>query len=120
MTERRNFQRVPFATEAEINCNEKKFNGDLLDISLQGALIHGHGTIPLEKGNICELLIHLVDSEITMQFDVDLVHREENKLGFKFIGKDTETMIHLRRLLELNIGSSEAIDKEISVWLKDI
>ena len=120
MTERRNFQRVPFATEAEINCNEKKFNGDLLDISLQGALIHGHGTIPLEKGNICELLIHLVDSEITMHFDVDLVHREENKFGFKFIGKDTETMIHLRRLLELNIGSSEAIDKEISFWLKNI
>jgi len=120
MIEKRKFQRVPFATEAEINCKEEKFSGELLDISLQGALIHGHGTIPLEKGNICELLIHLVDSEITMQFDVDLVHREENKFGFKFIGKDTETMIHLRRLLELNIGSSEAIDKEISFWLKDI
>ena len=120
MTERRNFQRVPFATEAEINCNEKKFNGDLLNISLKGALINVYGPLPLEKDNICELLIHLVDSEITMQFDVDLVHREENKFGFKFIGKDTETMIHLRRLLEFNIGSSEAIDKEISFWLKDI
>ena len=120
MAERRKFQRVPFATEAEINCNEKEFDGDLLYISLQGALIHGHGTIPLKKGDICELAIHLVDSKITMQFDVDLVHREENKFGFKFIGEDTETMIHLRRLLELNIGSSEAINKEISFWLKDI
>ena len=120
MAERRNFQRVPFATEAEINCKEKKFLGELLDISLQGALVQGKDVIPLEKGNICELSIHLVDSEITLQFDVDLVHREENKFGFKFIGKDTETMIHLRRLLELNIGSSEAIDKEISFWLKNI
>ena len=120
MTERRKFQRVPFATEAEINCNNNKYSGKLLDISLQGALIHGKGNIPLEKGNICALSIHLLDSEITLQFDVDIVHREENKFGFRFIGEDTETMIHLRRLLELNIGSSETIDKEISFWLKDI
>ena len=120
MIERRHFQRVPFATEAEINCNNKKYHGELLDISLQGALILEKGTIPLEKGNICALSIHLLDSEITLQFDVNLVHREENKLGFRFISEDTETMIHLRRLLELNIGSSDAIDKEISLWLKDI
>jgi c-di-GMP-binding flagellar brake protein YcgR len=120
MIEKRKFQRVPFATEVEINCKEEKFSGELLDISLQGALILGKETIPLKEGDICELLFHLADSEITMQFDADLVHRQENKFGFKFIGKDTETMIHLRRLLELNIGSSEAIDKEISSWLKDI
>ncbi len=118
MDERRNFQRVPFATEAEINCNEKKYHGELLDISLQGALINYQGTIPLEEGSLCILSIHLLDSEITMQFDVNLVHREGNKFGFKFIGEDTETMAHLRRLLELNIGSSEVIDKEISFWLK--
>ena len=97
----------------------KKYYGDLLDISLQGALIHGKGDILLEEGNVCELSIHLLDSEITMQFDVDLVHRKENKFGFRFISEDTETMTHLRRLLELNVGSSEAIDKEISFWLKD-
>jgi c-di-GMP-binding flagellar brake protein YcgR len=120
MVERRNFQRVPFATEAEINCEEKKFHGELLDISLQGALIQGKGTIPFETGSICELSIHLLDSEITMQFDVNLVHRENNRLGFKFIGEDTETMTHLKRLLELNIGSPEILDKEISFWLKNI
>lgn len=120
MVERRNFQRVPFATEAEINCEEKKIHGELLDISLQGALIEGKGNIPFETGNICELSVLLVDSEITLQFDVDLVHREDNRLGFKFIGEDTETMTHLKRLLELNIGSSEIIDKEISFWLKNI
>ena len=65
MVERRNFQRVPFATEAEINCNEKKYYGELLDISLQGALIQGKGTIPFEKGDICELSIHLSGTSAT-------------------------------------------------------
>ena len=120
MYERRNFQRVPFATQAEINCNGKKYHGELLDISLQGALIQGKETIPLKKGNIYELVIHISDSDITMQFDVNLVHLKKNRFGFRFIGEDTETMTHLRRLLELNLGSSGAIDKEISLLLKDI
>ena len=119
MVERRNFHRVPFATKVEINCNEKKFHGELLDISLQGALINGKGALPLEKNDLCELSINLLDSEVTMHFDVLLVHREQNRLGFKFIGEDIESMIHLRRLLELNIGSSETVDKEVSIWLKN-
>ena len=110
----------PLQLKLKLIAIQKNITGNLLDISLQGALIHGKGTIPLEKGNICALSIRLLDSEITLQFDVNLVHLEENKFGFRFIGEDTETMIHLRRLLELNIGSSEAIDKEISFWLKDI
>ena len=120
MVERRNFQRVPFATEAEIYCKDKKYHGELLDISLLGALVEGKENIPFETGNICELIIHLIGSEIALHFDVDLVHRRGNRLGLRFIGKDTETMTHLKRLLELNIGSSEIIDKEISFWLKKI
>ena len=120
MSERRNFQRVPFATEVEIYCNEKIYTGELLDISLQGALIRGEKNIPIEDDKNCELLIKLVGSEIIMKFDVTLIHRDKDRFGFRFIGEDTETMTHLRRLLELNIGSSEAIDREISFWLKDI
>jgi len=119
MDERRNFQRVPFATQAEINCNGKKYHGELLDISLQGALVLGKGIIPLEEGSCCELSIHLLDSEITLQFEANLLHRRDNKFGFKFISEDTETATHLRRLLELNIGSSETIDREVAFWLKD-
>ena len=119
MDERRKFHRVPFATKAEIKYAKNKYKGELIDISLQGALVQGKGDIPLEEGVSCELSIHLLDSEITMQFDADLVHRQENKFGFKFTSEDTETMTHLRRLLELNIGSSEVIDNEISFWLKD-
>ncbi|MFC1837260.1 PilZ domain-containing protein [Thermodesulfobacteriota bacterium] len=118
MDDRRKFHRVPFATEAEINFAKATHKVDLLDISLQGALVQGKGAIPLKKGDPCQLSIHLLDSEITMQFDVSLVHRQGNNLGFRFTSEDTETMTHLRRLLELNIGSSDVLDREISFWLK--
>jgi len=119
MDERRNFQRVPFETRAEINYNGKTYHGELLDISLQGALVLCKSPTPLKKGNRCELLIHLLDSEVALQFEADIIHRRDNNFGFKFISEDTETATHLRRLLELNIGSSEAIDREVAIWLRE-
>ncbi|MDX1776571.1 MAG: PilZ domain-containing protein [Desulfobulbales bacterium] len=117
MKERRKFQRVTFATNANITSKGTKYNGELLDISLQGALVHAPGSIPLEEGTRCELSIHLDGSDITMHFLADIIHRRGNKFGFKFISEDTDTATHLRRLLELNIGSSEAIDREIASLL---
>jgi len=119
MDERRNFQRVAFATHAEIKCNGKKYTGELLDISLKGALVLGKGDIPLGQGSRCQLSIHLLDSEVTLLFEADIVHCRDNRFGFKFISEDTETATHLRRLLELNIGSSDVIDREVAFWLKD-
>ena len=119
MGERRNFQRIPFATAAEINYNGKIYHCELLDISLQGALLLGKGPILLLEGDRCNLSIHLLDTEITLQFEADIMHLHKNRVGFKFISEDAETATHLRRLLELNIGSSEAIDREVSLLLKD-
>ena len=118
MAERRIFHRIPFTTDAEIHCNKKKYKGELLDISLKGALIQGIGHIPLKMGTRCDLTIHLLETEIVLNFEAELVHTEKNRLGFKFVSEDTETAMHLRRLLELNIGSSDEIEKEIAFWLK--
>ena len=95
MTEKRNFKRVPIATDAEILCNNKKYSGELLDISLNGALLQGKGHIQLEMGNRCDLTIHLLETEIVLNFEADLVHIEENKLGFKFISEDAWLFLHL-------------------------
>ena len=118
MKERRNYQRIPFATKAEINSNSNKFHGKLINISLQGALVHGIEEISLKKGTRCELLIHLLDSDITLRFEADIIYSQKNKFGFKFRSEDVETVRHLRRLLELNIGSSEEMEREIETWIK--
>ena len=82
-------------------------------------MVHGRNTIPLAEKNRCELIIHLMNSEITLLFEAEVIHCDQKRIGFKFIGEDTETATHLRRLLELNIGSSEELDKELAYWLKD-
>ena len=81
-------------------------------------MVLGKEEIPLAKGNRCELIIHLLDSEVTLQFETDIIYCQNNRFGFKFISEDIETATHLRRLLELNIGSSEEIDREVASWLE--
>ena len=118
MNERRNFQRVPFAISTEINCAGNQYSGELSDISLQGATVLIDENIPLTEGNRCRLTIALLGSEVTLRFDTDIIQRQGKRIGFRFVSKDIETASHLRRLLELNIGSSEVIEKEIAQWLK--
>ena len=118
MDERRNFQRVSFAARTEIICAGKKYHCELTNISLRGALVLADRTLPLEEGSRCKLAIHLLDSEIILRFETDIIHRRDNRCGFKFISEDLETAIHLKRLLELNIGSSTAMEKEVARWLK--
>ena len=117
MSERRNFQRIPFATKAEIYSNSNKFHGELINIFLPGALVHGREEIPLTEGTGCKLLIHLLDSDIFLQFETDIIYSPKNKFGFKFISEDIETARHLRRFLKLNIGSAKEIDREVETWI---
>jgi hypothetical protein len=75
--------------------------------------------IPLVKGNRCELIIHLLRSEITSQTETDIIYCPKNRLDSKLINENLETASHLRRLMELNIGSSEIIHREVASWLKE-
>ncbi len=42
------------------------------------------------------------------------MHEEDNQYGFRFDSIEADGMIHLRRLLELNISSEDEIEKELS------
>lgn len=119
MGEKRYFKRVKFETDLKIDFAGKTFEGELLDISFKGALLHTEVGIPMKKGEICRLNIHLPSSGIKMNFEAQLIHIDNNHLGFKFSSEDVDTMAHHKRLLELNLGSAEDLDREIASWLKN-
>ena len=56
---------------------------------------------------------------ISLGFQAELIHCEENRYGFKFISENLETLTHLRKLIELNTGDAEATRSELSAWLCD-
>ncbi len=117
MTEQRHFQRIGFRTEASITTREASFSCSLVDLALQGALFKSQAAIPLEVGQKADLNISLPDSDINLNFTAELIHKRGDFCGFLFLTEDVETLVHLRRLLELNIGDAEVTDKEFAHWL---
>lgn len=119
MDEKRYFSRINFTANSLVEFNDKVYEGELLDISLKGALLRFHDTVPLKTHDRCEIRINLHASDITLVFDAALTHIHQKNMGFKFLGEDVDTMTHLRNLLSHNVGDYDKITKELNFWLKE-
>lgn len=118
MNEQRIYRRIPFHTVAELNISGAPHQCELVDLALQGALFKTEQDLPLEIGNQCQMTIVLPSSDLTMEFTGELIHHRGQFYGFIFVSEDVVTMGHLRRLLELNFGNGDEVDREFFHWLK--
>ncbi|RLB73285.1 MAG: hypothetical protein DRH07_02130 [Deltaproteobacteria bacterium] len=118
MTEQRSDRRINFLTEADISIDSTIYRCDLVDLALQGALFRSKQELTLFLGSQVPLSIHSFDSSIRMEFIGELIHQRGNFYGFMFTSEKTESMAHLRRLLELNFGDAEQIKGDFSQWMK--
>jgi len=59
------------------------------------------------------LEINLGNSDIVLTIKALLVHIKKNSFGFKFQSIDLDSLAHLRRLMEINLGDTELIDQEL-------
>jgi hypothetical protein len=116
--EERRFRRVPFEADVQVVIDGQAKNCRLLDIALKGALVESTVPLDLADGASVPLSISLSGSSISLDFEAQLVHREETRYGFKFMIENLETLTHLRTLLELNTGDPEGIRSELLAWLK--
>jgi hypothetical protein len=116
--EERRFRRIPFEAEVQLAVGERSWNCRLLVIALKGALLESAVPLPLAQGTVASLSLPLPGSAIVLAFDAELAHREESRLGFKFLHENLETLTHLRTLLELNTGDPDGVRSELLTWLK--
>lgn len=114
----RRFRRIPFEAEVLIAVGDRTWSCRLVDLALKGALLESPAALSLAQGTVANLSLPLPGSEIVLDFDAELIHREGNRLGFKFLHENLETLTHLRTLLELNTGDPEGVRSELLSWLK--
>lgn len=111
---KRKFSRIQFDTNIHLVSAEGSWNCQLLDISLKGLL----ATMPdgwqakVGEHYLAELLVDNEDATIRME--VSVMHLENNHAGFRCEHIDLDSISHLRRLVELNLGDSELVDRELS------
>ena len=117
MDNQRYFSRIKFTCDAQLEVNGESHDAELLDICLKGALLKCGDSLELESGDMCIARIFLPSSEVMLVFDAEVAHRHEDCFGLRFTLLDTDTLTHLRRLIELNLGNDEKVLDEMHFWL---
>lgn len=118
--ERRHFHRILFDAVAELSFDSTSCEVQVLDISLQGALVackQAGNQFP-EKGQELTLDIRL-DGDVHIVMHGEASHIEDDKLGVACTSIDIDSITHLRRLLELNLGDPELLDRELVALYHD-
>ncbi|KRP49163.1 PilZ domain-containing protein [Pseudomonas poae] len=116
-SDRRRFRRIAFDARTELQQNGQEWPVQLVDLSLKGLLIQrptpwlGNGADPFEVD------IHL-DAETDVRMQVRLTHDDHGQLGFVCEHIDLDSISHLRRLIELNLGDEEELHRELAALLE--
>lgn len=87
----------------------------IIDLSLKGVLLNGNESFMdnLVIGDSASLTIKLSDSGPTIDMQLKVAHREGGYTGFHCELIDVESISHLRRMAELNLGQPELLDREL-------
>ena len=113
MEGKRHFKRINFDAEASIEWEKDDYKLTVVNLSLNGALLETNQNVPFLIGDVFDLKIHLFASDIVLQFKAKLVHEEQNTFGVRFLSEDVDTITHLRKVLELNLGDPEEVCDEM-------
>jgi len=110
----RRFARILFQAPARIVVDATPHACEILDLSLKGALVGMPDAGALHPGQSCKLEIALDSGETTIDMTCDVVHVEYDHIGVYCREIDLDSITHLHRLLELNLGEPTLLDREFA------
>lgn len=116
---RRRFSRIRFHREAELVLGTERVPVEVIDLSLNGALLQVPAGFPGRRGQPCSLSIRLEPSESYIRMVGEMAHVEPGRVGLRREEIDLESMAHLRRLVELNLGDPALLDREFDALIAD-
>lgn len=115
---RRRFCRITFDAPARLN-NEHKQSWEchITDISLNGVLISRPKGWQGIVNQDYSLVIRLPDSDVQLELSLNVAHINEDTIGFRCVSVSGESRVHLQRLVELNLGDPELLNRELAELL---
>lgn len=117
--DRRQYSRIAFHSPARLVFPDRGIDVVVIDLSLKGALIRLPAEALLDEDAVCILRIQLdtrgIGDQISMK--VRICHSEGRYAGLSCTLIDLDSVTHLRRLVELNLGDPKLLDRELSALL---
>ncbi|MBU2886532.1 PilZ domain-containing protein [Gilvimarinus agarilyticus] len=115
--ERRRFHRVEFDVKVELSQHGLHWQSELVDISIKGALLAAQLPDACEQDDPIEIKV-VLSNQTTITMQTVVAHQSERGVGLACKSIDVESIRHLRRLLELNLGSAEQAERELTELLQ--
>lgn len=111
--ERRVFTRIPIPGKVIVTDGSVLRTGSLLDLSLAGLLAEMTDAWQPQLGQRYEIEV-LLAAELSICMRAHPAHIEMDAVGFTIETLDLESISRLRRMVELNLGDSTLLNRELA------
>jgi hypothetical protein len=116
-TDKRQFNRITFDAPVTLHDGDGDWDSNLIDISLKGVLVTRPENWNHSDNDEFDISVELEGNDSIINMNVIQVHIEDETLGFQCISIDLESISILKRLVELNLGDEQMLDREIAHML---
>lgn len=113
MKEKRQFTRIVFDADATLSNEQGSWDTQVIDISLKGALVDVPADADIQTDSHVKLTLTLSDATTHIYMQGRVSHYAGDRLGIACEHMDVESVSHLRRLVELNIGDDTLLEREL-------
>ena len=110
----RHFSRVPFSAAVSLHLQERTLTVQLVDIALKGALVQVTPPQTLALQEKCRLVLPMTEDGEGVEMNGKIVHLEGDHVGIECQDIDVISLTRLRRLIELNTGDAELMNRDLA------
>ena len=112
--ERRRFHRIVTDKPIVVRCTDGDHHGTTLDLSLRGLLLESTDGWRPQTGTPVSVHIPLNDDACCIDMDGTIAHVLGNRVGIRVTGVDIDSAAQLRRMVELNLGDHDLLERELA------
>lgn len=115
--ERRRFTRIPFDAQTLLQQDDWQSQVQLIDISLHGLLVMAPDDWSASIQDAPYIIVIELNDGSQIRMEAALAHAEEGMLGFTCTHIDLDSISHLRRLIALNTGDEQLLERELKALI---
>lgn len=115
--EHRRFTRIAFTATVTVRAASGQWTSELLDVSLKGMLVALPAERRLTIGDPVTVELRLDTGDAGIQVEAITRHLEPGRAGFEIHHLDMDSAMHLRRLIELNLGDDARLHRELAAMI---
>ncbi|MDC5704073.1 PilZ domain-containing protein [Vibrio europaeus] len=113
MIERRRFSRIVYQAQATLTQESTEVIALVCDLSLHGLLATSEQSDQLDTDKQVDVEFSLAGSDVTIQLVGNIVGLNNNVIRVSIDHIDIESIGHLKRLVELNVGDDDLLHRDI-------